>query len=82
VCRRARWPEGSVTLVDTLSSIASVQGAPLPTGAPPDGVDVSAHWREGASPRRQQALHGGDGAFTVRSGRWMWVEGMPAPDPG
>lgn len=89
-----RWPDRvpagtvcdeTVSIVDTLASIAAITGAALPKAseAAEDSHDVSKAWLgvnyEG-SLRPDLIVHGADGTFAIRKGPWKWIEGVPADD--
>ena len=89
-----RWPghvpagtvcEETVSLVDSVASLAAIVGVELPpveVGAE-DSVDVSAAWlgKDYEKPlRRDVIVHSADGNFAIRKGPWKWIEGVPAYD--
>ena len=88
----ARWPgaipAGSVRgemvgLVDLFATLAAAAGAAVPAGGAEDSVSFlpAMLGQSGVSaPRGSMVLHAGDGNFSVRWGRWKWIEGRP--DPG
>ncbi|MES2594018.1 MAG: arylsulfatase [Verrucomicrobiota bacterium] len=89
-----RWPghvpagtvcDDTVSIVDTLASIASITGAKLPKAseAAEDSRDVSKAWlgtKYEDSIRQDVIVHGSDGTFAIRKGQWKWIEGVPADD--
>jgi len=89
-----RWPghvpagtvsDETVSLVDTLASVAAVIGQKMPpaNNAAEDSYDVSPAWLGATykSPlRRDLIVHSADGNFAIRQGRWKWIEGIPADD--
>jgi arylsulfatase A-like enzyme len=89
-----RWPgrvpagtvcEDTVSVVDTLASLASLTGAalPEPSVAAEDSHDVAAGWlgRSHAVPLRPDLIvHSSDGNFAIRRAGWKWIEGVPAGD--
>lgn len=89
-----RWPgrvpagtvcEETISIVDTLASLAAITGYGLPaaTVAAEDSFDVSKAWLgqtyEGKL-RPDLILHSADGNFAIRRGRYKWIEGIPADD--
>ena len=89
-----RWPghvpAGSVcaetiSIVDTLATIAGITGYPLPKAgeAAEDSYDVSRAWlgqKYEGSIRPDLIVHSADGNFAIRKGPWKWIEGVPADD--
>ena len=89
-----RWPghvpagtvcDETISVVDTLASIAAITGTKLPKAseAAEDSHDVSKAWlgAKYASPIRPDLIvHGADGNFAIRKGAWKWIEGVPADD--
>lgn len=89
-----RWParipagtvcDETVSIVDTLASIAAIIGADLPkaTQAAEDSHDVSKAWlgENHPSPIRPDLIvHSADGNFAIRKGGYKWIEGVPADD--
>jgi arylsulfatase A len=89
-----RWPghvpagtvcDETISIVDTLASIASITGAALPkvTEGAEDSHDVSAAWlgAKHASPIRPDVIvHSADGNFAIRKGSHKCIEGIPADD--
>ncbi len=89
-----KWPghvpantvcDETVSLVDTLASVAAVTGYALPKAseAAEDSIDVSKAWLgdEYAKPLRMDLIsHSADGNFAIRRGPWKWIEGVPADD--
>ncbi|MFO1063354.1 MAG: arylsulfatase [Pirellulales bacterium] len=89
-----RWPQHvpagttsdqTISLVDTLASVASIVGEPLPTAhqGAEDSFDVSAAWleREPSKPIRPFLIvHSADGNFAIQKNGWKWIEGLPADD--
>jgi arylsulfatase A len=92
-----RWPghvpagtvcDETVSLVDTLATVAAVVAVPLPPAeeAAEDSIDVLPAWlgTDHALPlRRDVILHSAAGTFAIRQGRWKWIEGEchPATKP-
>jgi len=89
-----RWPghvpagtvcDETISIVDTLASIAAITGAALPNvseGAE-DSHDVSKAWLGAThdSPIRPDVIvHSADGNFAIRKGSHKWIEGVPADD--
>ncbi len=89
-----RWPEHvpagtvcdeTISIVDTLASIAAVTGAALPKASEgaEDSHDVSKAWfgTKYDSPIRPDVIvHSADGNFAIRKGAHKWIEGIPADD--
>lgn len=89
-----RWPghvpagsvcDETISIVDTLASIASITGHALPKAgaAAEDSHDVSKAWlgEKYESPLRPDVIvHSADGNFAIRKGGWKWIEGVPADD--
>jgi arylsulfatase A len=92
-----RWPghvpagtvcDETVSLVDTLASVAAIVGTPLPPQeeAAEDSFDVSPAWlgTAHAVPLRPDVIvHAAAGTFAIRRGTWKWIEGgcHPATKP-
>ncbi len=89
-----RWPgrvpagtvcDETISIVDTLASIAATTGHALPNAheAAEDSHDVSKAWlgvkHEGPI-RPDVIVHSADGTFAIRKGPWKWIEGVPADD--
>lgn len=89
-----RWPgrvpagtvcHETVSLVDTLASIAAITESKLPAphvGAE-DSHDVSKAWLGAEHPqpiRPDVIVHSADGNFAIRKGQWKWIEGVAADD--
>jgi arylsulfatase A len=89
-----RWPghvpagtvcDETVSLVDTLTTIAAVVGDKLPprdVGAE-DSYNMLPAWlgRKYQSPIRPDVIvHSADGNFAIRRGQWKWIEGDYHPD--
>ncbi len=89
-----RWPgkvpagsvcDETVSVVDTLASIAKITGSPMPmpSEGAEDSFDVSNAWlgKEYTSPLRPHLItHSADGVFALRKDGWKWIEGVPAED--
>jgi len=89
-----RWPgrvpagsvcDETVSVVDTLASLAAITGHDLPpaSAAAEDSHDVSAAWlgKSHTSPLRPDLIvHSADGVYAIRRGGWKWIEGVPADD--
>ncbi|MBL9113527.1 MAG: arylsulfatase [Verrucomicrobiaceae bacterium] len=89
-----RWPgavpaktvcDETVSIVDTLASIAAVTGCKLPPASQgaEDSHDVSKAWlgQEYTRPLRPDLIvHSADGNFAIRKGMHKWIEGVPADD--
>ena len=89
-----RWPghvpagsvcDETISIVDTLASIAGITGAKLPKASEgaEDSHDVSKAWlgAKYESPIRPDVIvHGADGTFAIRKGSYKWIEGVPADD--
>jgi arylsulfatase A len=86
----ARVPAGTVStetvsLVDTLASVAALVGEKLPArdvGAE-DSYNVLPAWlgEKYTSPIRPDVIvHSADGNFAIRRGQWKWIEGEYHPD--
>lgn len=85
-----RIPSGSVcnetvSVVDTLASIAAITGFKMPdaSAAAEDSHDISKAWLGAPhqTPLRPDLIvHGADGNFAIRKGSWKWIEGVPADD--
>ncbi len=89
-----RWPgripsgttsQETISLVDTVATIAALLGEPLPArdvGAE-DSVNMLPAWLGQAyTPplRKDIILHSADGNFAIRRGPWKWIEGDYHPD--
>ena len=89
-----RWPghvpagsvcDETISIVDTLASIAAIAGAPLPkvSEGAEDSHDVSKAWLGAKfdSPIRPDVIvHSAAGNFAIRKGSHKWIEGIPADD--
>lgn len=89
-----RWPghvpagsvcDETISIVDTLASIAAITGAPLPkvSEGAEDSHDVSKAWLGAKfdSPIRPDVIvHSAAGNFAIRKGSHKWIEGIPADD--
>jgi arylsulfatase A-like enzyme len=89
-----RWPrqvpagtvcDETVSIVDTLASLAAITGTTLPKAseAAEDSHDVSRAWLGAPydSPLRPDVIvHSADGNFAIRKGSYKWIEGVPADD--
>jgi arylsulfatase A-like enzyme len=89
-----RWPghvpagtvsDETISIVDTLASIATITGAALPKASEDaeDSHDVSKAWLGAKydSPLRPDVIvHSADGNFAIRKGSYKWIEGIPADD--
>ena len=89
-----RWPghvpagtvcDETVSIVDTIASLAAVTGYKLPKAdvAAEDSHDVSKAWlgAKYEGPLRPDVIvHSADGNFAIRKGAWKWIEGVPADD--
>jgi hypothetical protein len=89
-----RWPghvpagtvsDETISIVDTLASIATITGAALPKASEgaEDSHDVSKAWLGAKydSPLRPDVIvHSADGNFAIRKGSYKWIEGIPADD--
>ena len=92
----ARWPgkipagticDETISLVDTLATVAAIVGAPLPP--PAHGAEDSYNIlpallgaKLDAPLRPALVEHSADGVFAVRAGPWKWIEGHCAkPKP-
>jgi arylsulfatase A-like enzyme len=89
-----RWPghvpagtvcDETVSIVDTLASIAAITGAALPKASEgaEDSHDVSKAWlgeKYEGSLRPDVIVHSADGNFAIRKGSYKWIEGVPADD--
>lgn len=89
-----RWPghvpagttcDETISLVDTLASVAAVTGYALPKAgeAAEDSFDVSRAWlgvKYDGTLRPDVIVHSADGNFAIRKGPWKWIEGVPADD--
>ncbi len=86
-----RIPAGSVSsetisLVDTYATLAALMNETLPTkgGAVQDGYNILPAWmgkRTRGAARPYVINQAGDGTFSIRDGRWKWIEGQPAQTP-
>ncbi|HVJ66624.1 MAG TPA: arylsulfatase [Caulifigura sp.] len=89
-----RWPghvpagttsNETLSLVDTLATIAAVVGEPLPPrdkGAE-DSFNMLPAWlgEKSAEPIRPHLIvHAAAGTFAIRQGPWKWIEGNVHPD--
>jgi arylsulfatase A-like enzyme len=89
-----RWPghvpagtvcDETISIVDTLASIATITGAALPKASEgaEDSHEVSKAWlgEKYDSPLRPDVIvHSADGNFAIRKGSYKWIEGIPADD--
>jgi len=89
-----RWPghvpagtvcDETVSIVDTLASLAAITGAALPKASDgaEDSHDVSKAWlgeKYEGSLRPDVIVHSADGNFAIRKGSYKWIEGVPADD--
>jgi hypothetical protein len=89
-----RWPghvpagtvcDETVSIVDTLASLAAITGAALPKASEgaEDSHDVSKAWlgeQYEGSLRPDVIVHSADGNFAIRKGSYKWIEGVPADD--
>ncbi|MBE7493675.1 MAG: arylsulfatase [Verrucomicrobiaceae bacterium] len=89
-----RWPghvpagtvcDETVSIVDTLASIAAITGHSLPKAgeAAEDSHDVSKAWfgqKYEGTLRPDLIVHSADGVFAIRKGPHKWIEGVPADD--
>lgn len=89
-----RWPghvpagtvcDETISLVDTLASIAAITDYSLPKAdvAAEDSHDISPAWLgvKHPSPLRPDVIvHSADGNFAIRKGSFKWIEGIPADD--
>jgi arylsulfatase A-like enzyme len=89
-----RWPghvpagsvcDETISIVDTLASIAAITGAALPkvSEGAEDSHDVSKAWLGASyeSPIRPDVIvHSAAGNFAIRQGPHKWIEGIPADD--
>lgn len=89
-----RWPghvpagtvcDETISIVDTLASIATITGAALPKASEgaEDSHDVSKAWlgEKYEGPLRPDVIvHSADGNFAIRKGSYKWIEGIPADD--
>jgi arylsulfatase A len=87
-----RWPgkvpassvcDETISIVDTLASIAKITGATLPKAeeGDEDSFDVSKAWLGQEYPgslRPDLIVHSADGNFAIRKEGWKWIEGIPA----
>lgn len=75
----------TVSIVDTLASVAAITGYSLPKAeeAAEDSVDVSKAWlgeKYDGPLRADLIVHSADGNFAIRRGSRKWIEGIPADD--
>jgi len=89
-----RWPghvpagtvcDETVSIVDTLASLAAITGAALPKASEgaEDSHDVSKAWlgeKYEGTLRPDVIVHSADGNFAIRKGSYKWIEGVPADD--
>jgi len=89
-----RWPghvpagtvcDETISIVDTLASIATITGAALPKASEgaEDSHDVSKAWlgeKYEGTLRPDVIVHSADGNFAIRQGSYKWIEGIPADD--
>ena len=89
-----RWPghvpagtvcDETLSLVDTLASLAALVGEPLPPKdvAAEDSYNMLPVWlgQDQTLPiRPDMIVHSCDGNFAIRRGRWKWIEGDYHPD--
>jgi hypothetical protein len=89
-----RWPghvpagtvcDETVSIVDTIVSVAAIVGAKLPPAsiAAEDSYDVSKAWlgqKYEGTLRPDVIVHSADGNFAIRKGPWKWIEGIAADD--
>lgn len=89
-----RWPgrvpagtvcEETISIVDTLASLAAITGYSLPSAATAaeDSFDVSKAWLGAdykGTLRPDLIVHSADGNFAIRKGPYKWIEGVPADD--
>ena len=89
-----RWPghvpagtvcNETLSLADTLATVASLVGHPLPPHnvAAEDSYDMLPAWlgKDYDAPIRPDLiLHSADGNFAIRRGKWKWIEGDYHPD--
>jgi arylsulfatase A-like enzyme len=89
-----RWPghvpagtvcDETVSIVDTLASVAAITGAALPKASEgaEDSHDVSKAWlgeKYNGTLRPDVIVHSADGNFAIRKGSYKWIEGVPADD--
>ncbi len=89
-----RWPghvpagtvcDETISLVDTLASVAKITGYSLPkvSEGAEDSHDVSKAWlgqKYEGSLRPDLIVHSADGVFAIRKGPYKWIEGLPADD--
>ncbi len=89
-----RWPghvpvgtvcEETISVVDTLASVAKITGYALPKASEgaEDSHDVSKAWlgeKYEGSLRPDVIEHSADGVFAIRKGPHKWIEGVPAED--
>ena len=88
-----RWPghvpagtvcDETLSLVDTLATIAAVVGEPLPpcdVGAE-DSFNMLSAWlgKKHEAIRPDVIVHSADGVFAIRKGPWKWIEGDYHPE--
>ncbi len=84
-----RWPgkvpagtvcDETLSLVDTLATVAAVVGQPLPAEqvAAEDSYNMLPAWLGESYDRPIRSdliVHSADGNFALRQGRWKWIEG-------
>jgi hypothetical protein len=75
----------TISIVDTLASIATITGAALPKASEgaEDSHDVSKAWlgeKYEGTLRPDVIVHSADGNFAIRKGSYKWIEGIPADD--
>ncbi len=89
-----RWPgripadtvcDETISIVDTLASIAKVADVklPSPSEGAEDSFDISKAWmneKYEGDLRPDLIVHSADGNFAIRQGDWKWIEGVPADD--
>ncbi len=89
-----RWPghvpagtvcDETLSLVDTLATVAALVGDPLPPAAQAaeDSYNMLPAWLDQhyTSPIRPDLIvHSADGNFAIRRGQWKWIEGDYHPD--
>jgi arylsulfatase A len=87
-----RWPghvpagtvcDETISIVDTLASIAAITKASLPKAneGAEDSFDVSKAWlgqKYQGTLRPDMIVHSADGNFALRKDGWKWIEGIPA----
>ncbi len=75
----------TVSLVDTLATVAKLTGYTLPKAseAAEDSFDISRAWlgtKYEGTLRPDLIVHSSDGNFAIRKGQYKWIEGVPADD--